>query len=204
MHKSVPVSLAILFLSILLLAACRPTPATGLPATLPATSPVTQPAYPPPVTPTREEQATPTNEPTSPAPATVAPELTPPYPPPVTLGPKATPVSDSPAAGVCDLQEGVQVTFEIFPDIPSPRCAQALPQQRLKVINRTDYDLDVSIASFQDTLAPGEETIFQGALGDYLLPGVHVVTTSAYGGSGGPELWLLEEVPTGTPGYPAP
>lgn len=125
------------------------------------------------------------------------------YPPAETQPALATPVSDSPAAGVCDLAQGELVTFEIYPDIPAPRCSKATPEQRLKVINRTESDLQVSIAGFQASLAPGEEAVIGPPLGTYLLPGVHVVMTSAYGGGGGPELWLLEAAPEET-AYPEP
>lgn len=204
MPRSITFMLVVFSLCAALIAACQPAMQNPIPATeLPTSLPVTQPGYPPPAAPTQAQVSTPTNKPTTPADAPAAVEPVNPYPAPNDLGPKATPVSDSPAAGVCDLQEGELVTFEINEDIPSPRCAQALPGQRLKVINRTDYDLDVSIASFKATLAPGEETVFDAPLGGYLLPGVHVVMTSAYGGGGGPELWLVDAAPTEAP-YPAP
>lgn len=105
----------------------------------------------------------------------------------------ATPQSDSPAAGICDFYPGELIVFEIYPDIPSPRCARATPEQRLQVINRTDQDLDIWIGAYEYTIEPGAEQVIDAELGTYLAPGVHRVSTSAYGGGGGPELWLVTE-----------
>ena len=166
-------------------------PTAGLPGTLPATLELT----PNPATPARTASDTPATIP-------ITPVTGEPYPAPPVTGVLATPESDSPAAGICDLVQDPLVIFEINPDVPSPRCAQAMPDQRVKVINRTDGLLQVSIAGFEVSLGPGEETVFDTPLGSYLAPGVHRVLTSAYGG-GGPELWLLEASPTQPP-YPAP
>ena len=107
--------------------------------------------------------------------------------------PLATPQSDSPAAGICDFYPGDLVVFEIFPDIPSPRCARATPEQRLKVINRTEQEMRFWIGSYEFTLQPDQDQIIDAALSTYLAPGVHVISTIAYRGEGGPELWLTTD-----------
>ena len=105
----------------------------------------------------------------------------------------ATPVADSPAAGICEYYPGELVVFEIFPDIPSPRCARATPEQHLKVINRTEQELRIRIAGYDFTLQPDQEQVIEAELGSYLAPGVHQVSTTAFLGQGGPELWLTTD-----------
>ena len=116
--------------------------------------------------------------------------------PPATITapqPLATPLSDSPAAGICDFFSGEMVVFEIYPDIPSPRCARATPEQRLKVINRTAEELRFWIGSYKFTLQPEQEQVIDAELRTYLAPGVHQISTTAYFGEGGPELWLTTD-----------
>lgn len=105
----------------------------------------------------------------------------------------ATPQSDSPAAGICDFYPGELVTFEIYPDIPSPRCARATPEQRLEVMNRTEQELRFWIGGYEYSLQPNQEQVIDAELGTYLAPGVHHVSTTAYLGEGGPELWLTTD-----------
>ena len=105
----------------------------------------------------------------------------------------ATPFSDSPAAGICEYYPGELVVFEIYPDIPSPRCARATPEQHLKVINRTEQELRIRIAGYDFTLQPDQEQVIEAELGSYLAPGVHQVSTTAFLGQGGPELWLTTD-----------
>ena len=131
--------------------------------------------------------------PTTPSEATAVPS---PTTPPVTATqpqPLATPKSDSPAAGICDFYPGDVVVFEIYPDIPSPRCARATPKQHLKVINRTEQEIRFWIGSYEFTLQPDQEQVIDAELRTYLAPGVHQVSTTAYSGQGGPELWLTTD-----------
>ena len=107
--------------------------------------------------------------------------------------PLATPQSDSPAAGICDFYPGELIVFEIHPDIPSPRCARATPKQHLKVINRTQQELRFWIGSYEFTLQPDQEQVIDAELRTYLAPGVHQISTTAYFGEGGPELWLTTD-----------
>jgi hypothetical protein len=99
----------------------------------------------------------------------------------------ATPVADQPAAGICASFDGEVVTFEILPDIPSPRCAIARPDQHLMVINRSGEKITVSLGNYKIDLEPGESGTIDAPFGSYLLPGVHRVTTTL-----SPELWLKD------------
>jgi hypothetical protein len=112
---------------------------------------------------------------------------------PTRLPPLATPQADSPAAGICDFYPGELVVFEIYPDIPSPRCARATPKQHLKVINRTGQEMRFWIGNYEYTLQPGEEQVIDAELRTYLAPGVHRISTTVYFGEGGPELWLTTD-----------
>lgn len=97
----------------------------------------------------------------------------------------ATPVADQPAAGICASFDGEVITFEILPDIPSPRCAIARSDQHLVVINRTSEIITVSLGNYKFNVEPGESGTIDAAFGSYLSPGVHRVTTTL-----SPELWL--------------
>jgi hypothetical protein len=98
-------------------------------------------------------------------------------PPQVPLNPEmpelATPVADSPAAGICATFEGEWVTVTIHPDIPEPRCAVIKPEQMLEVVNDRGETLTVAIGQMQAELAPDESVRFEQPFGEYLLPGVH-------------------------------
>ncbi len=91
---------------------------------------------------------------------------------------RATPAAKSPAAGICGAWEGNVVTFTIRPDIPDPRCGQALPDQKLRVVNGREEVIRASIGLFAADIEPGGEYIFDEPLGNYLMPGVHVVQIS--------------------------
>lgn len=158
-------SIVITFIMCLTLAGCVTNPSVQ-----PAATPIAFTA-----TPTQQPD---TSTPTEPAPQT--PSL-------------ATPFSDSPAAGICDFFPGDLVVFEIYPDIPNPRCARATPEQHLKVINRTEQGLRIRIAGYDFTLQPDQEQVIEAELGSFLAPGVHQVSTTAYSGGGGPELWLTTD-----------
>lgn len=91
---------------------------------------------------------------------------------------RATPVAQSPAAGICGTWEGEMVTFTINPDIPDPRCSAALPGQKLRVVNGREEVIRARIGLFEAEIQPGGEYVFDVPIGDYLLPGVHVVEIS--------------------------
>ncbi len=102
--------------------------------------------------------------------------------------PPATPVSEAPAAGVCVAIEAWTVTVAVRPDVPSPRCVQVRPDQRLEVVNETDNQVQLRLGPYQAQLAPGQRHLFEAELGMYLAPGVHRL--EAVGSAGGPEIWL--------------
>lgn len=139
------------------------------------------------------EQPDDVTTPTRPVGGTILPSPTLPPSPTNKPPPLATPQSDSPAAGICDFYPGELVVFEIYPDIPSPRCARATPKQRLKVINRTEGEMRFWIGKYEFTLQPGEEQVVDAEFSTYLAPGVHRISTTAYMGEGGPELWLTTD-----------
>lgn len=87
--------------------------------------------------------------------------------------PLATPVAESPAAGICGGFEGQWVTITINPDIPDPRCSFIRPGQMLEVVNHRDETLTVSIGQFEVEIPSGENHKFELAFGEYLMPGVH-------------------------------
>ena len=97
-----------------------------------------------------------------------------------------------PAAGIClEPPTGDVVTITIYPDIPSPRCAQVRGDQRLSFVNETTESIQVTLADYDLTLAPGETQAIEAPVGAYLAPGVHTAHTSTYGGESGPEVWVL-------------
>jgi hypothetical protein len=100
---------------------------------------------------------------------------------------RATPFSQSPAAGICGSMNGDLITVTIYPDIPNPRCVEARPEQRLKVVNQTSGPLHVAIGLFQADIEPDENYTFDKAVGEYLAPGVHLIQVSP---CCSPELWL--------------
>ena len=103
----------------------------------------------------------------------------------------ATPYADSPTAGICAEAPGESVvSVEIFPDIPTPRCLRVSADQKLQVINGTDSPLQVSLGAVNRDIQPGAEATLDLAFGEYLAPGVHLVTAAPYSG---PEIWLMEE-----------
>jgi len=92
--------------------------------------------------------------------------------------PRATPVAESPAAGICGKFDGEVVTLTIYPDIPDPRCVEVTSEQKLKVVNRRGEPIQVAIGTFEADLAPDEEHIFDLPVGEYLMPGVHLLQVS--------------------------
>ena len=99
----------------------------------------------------------------------------------------ATPYAMQPAAGICAIFEGDIVEVTLNADVPDPRCSKVRPDQKLRVINKTQNTLEVSIGSFTTSLQPGAETNFDTPFGEYLAPGVHQLLVSP---CCGPEIWL--------------
>ncbi len=93
-----------------------------------------------------------------------------------------------PAAGICPRATADPVTITIAVDMPQPRCVAVSSGQRLRLVNNATQ-VKVQLGPFSSDLGPGQSVIFDRPFGDYLDPGVHIVTTSTYGGSG-PEVWL--------------
>jgi hypothetical protein len=85
----------------------------------------------------------------------------------------ATPVADSPAAGICAEHTGEFVSITINPDIPDPRCSFVRPEQYLRVVNMRGEMITVTFAQLEADIAPGEEHIFEESFGALLMPGVH-------------------------------
>lgn len=90
----------------------------------------------------------------------------------------ATPIADSPAAGICGESEGEIVTMTINPDMPDPRCLKVRSEQRLRVVNQRDEALEITLGGAITSLQPGEETTFTLSFGELLLPGVHALQVS--------------------------
>ncbi len=102
----------------------------------------------------------------------------------------ATPYADSPAAGICAEAPGEAViSVEIFPDIPSPRCLKVSADQKLRVVNRTDSALQLSLGRLEQTLQPQAETVLDAPFADYLAPGVHILRAEPFSG---PEILLVK------------
>ncbi len=93
-----------------------------------------------------------------------------------------------PAAGICPHAATDPVTITLAVDVPQPRCVAVSSNQRLRLVS-DGAQVTVRFGPFSADLAPGQTVIFDRPFGDYLDPGVHLVTTSTYGGSG-PEVWL--------------
>jgi hypothetical protein len=109
--------------------------------------------------------------------------------------------SQLPAAGVCaEPSSGSLVRIDLEQGTPAPRCVRVLNHQRLQFSNKTDQTVDVQLGDFYQTLDPGATSnrFDQLPVSAYLAPGVHVVHTSAYAGSG-PEIWLIEPAPSTKP-----
>ena len=107
------------------------------------------------------------------------------------LQPLDSPDSMLPAAAVCrDAVPGDEAVFRLNADTPNPRCGKVTPNQRLHVTNFTDSSVTVVLMGVDYEIAPKAGMTFAPTFGDIWEPGVHVLHTSAYGGGGGPEIWL--------------
>jgi hypothetical protein len=99
----------------------------------------------------------------------------------------ATPMSDSPAAGICPEAEGETARFSIQPGIPDPRCQVVRADQSFRIVNRTDQTLGVRLGRYSGEIGPGEDFTIEQGFGEYLLPGVHGVEVDP---CCGPTLWF--------------
>jgi hypothetical protein len=95
----------------------------------------------------------------------------------------------TPAAGVCATVTGKVVTVTLNIDVPSPRCTIVNADQTLDLVNGTDRTINLNYATFKSPIYSHSGYSFPGNIGSFFAPGVHVITTSLYGGSG-PEVWL--------------
>jgi hypothetical protein len=100
---------------------------------------------------------------------------------------RATPVADSPAAGICASFEGDQVEVQIYPDVADPRCVKVRANQKLTLHNQTSKPVEFTLGQFNARIEPGQAYTVDRPFGAYLAPGVHLVLALPYSG---PELWL--------------
>jgi hypothetical protein len=63
--------------------------------------------------------------------------------------------SDTPAAGICEYQEGPNIPLLITVDIPSLRCVRVRSNQLAEVINTTGAEVSFRLAWYELTLQPG-------------------------------------------------
>jgi hypothetical protein len=102
-------------------------------------------------------------------------------------------VSEFPAAGVCqDPAAGDVVTFTLESDVPRPRCGQVRPDQHLRFLNETGETIQVHLAHYDLTIAPGQSKDIEPPVGSYLASGVHDVKSRLYAGTG-PEVVVLQD-----------
>ena len=99
----------------------------------------------------------------------------------------ATPYATQPAAGICATFDSNTVTITINVDVPDPRCAKVRSDQSLTIVNATLSTIQVSIGSFSSSILPGADYSIKVPFGEYLAPGVHVISVTPYFGA---ELWL--------------
>lgn len=99
--------------------------------------------------------------------------------------------SRSPAAPVCAFHEGHRVAFEIVDGIPNPRCARAMTDQGLELVNHTGERIAFDLGGGPVTIDPGITWSRDHPVGAWLSPGVHRIAMEFYAGSG-PELWVQD------------
>jgi hypothetical protein len=105
--------------------------------------------------------------------------------------------SDTPTAGICaNPPAGRVVHVDINVDVPAPRCSIVRPDQALELTNNTNEVIGIQLADVYESLIPGATTtLFTASFGSYLAPGVHIVHTSYFHGSG-PEIWIVTPAPS--------
>ncbi len=102
--------------------------------------------------------------------------------------------SDSPASPACADPPAGQgpVIVQLLPDIPLPRCAKGLPDQKLQLVNKSEKAVSAQFGGHAIAIASGELLTIDEKLGAFLAPGVHRLSLDIYGGSG-PEIWLISK-----------
>lgn len=98
-----------------------------------------------------------------------------------------------PSAPLCGIGEGEIASITINMDTPVPRCIRVTATQRLQVINRTSTQVALKLAHFDVRIVADASHLFDAPVGTYLAPGVHRLTVSGYPGSGGAEIWVVDE-----------
>jgi hypothetical protein len=99
------------------------------------------------------------------------------------------------AAGACGLSRKRLPTIEFAPDVPVPRCIEALPGGRLRLVNRSGaygmspVPVTIRLAGFVASIPPNHAVILDEPLGRYLQPGGHSVMVS--GAPGPAEVWIV-------------
>lgn len=91
--------------------------------------------------------------------------------------------SQTPAAGTCvgpSLDQLVTVTIGLD-NVPQPRCTKVTANQKLKIVNNKDQNIQQSIGQYVINVAPGQSQTIDATFGSYLAPGVHDIVS---------EIWL--------------
>jgi hypothetical protein len=101
----------------------------------------------------------------------------------------APPDSEKPASGICAEGQGDVVSVDVNPDVPSPRCVKVTSQQRIEVRNRTQSAVQLKLGFKRPQVEAGGTYRFEQPLGEFLLPGVHVLLAAPFSG---PEVWLVK------------
>jgi hypothetical protein len=99
--------------------------------------------------------------------------------------------SSMPAAPVCAFQDGHRVAFKIVEGIPNPRCARAIQDQGLALMNRTRERIAFKLGGGPVTIEPGLTWSIDHPMAAWLSPGVHRIAMEFYAGSG-PEFWVQD------------
>ena len=111
---------------------------------------------------------------------------------PVVVSPTLKPAEAiDPATGICrDFPGTDTAAVTITDDVPDPKCLKVLPDQKLKVINKTQTEVSVYLGEVRFKISPGGEYVTDKKLGSFLAPGVHVPVVAP---GRGPEIWLQKQ-----------
>jgi hypothetical protein len=74
---------------------------------------------------------------------------------------------------MCAEFEGELVTMSVNPDMPDPRCVIVKPDQRLRVMNNLESEIESSLGNLSSSILPGDAYTFERTFGELLMPGVH-------------------------------
>jgi hypothetical protein len=108
----------------------------------------------------------------------------------VLIPPLATPVSDTPAAGICAEAQSPIAEMTMRPHVPAPRCLRVRADQRLRVVNSLETGVKISLGRESAALKAGGEYVFELPFGELVMPGVHILQASqCCAGS----IWLQDE-----------